>query len=181
MKNSVVRLASIEDANIMAIIYSKSWLEAYSSFISVNDIIKETEANRRKIIFEKIIQSQGFTTFVIQKKELIIGFMIFKRCNENNSSIELLAIYLLPKYWGQGFGSYALEFAKNYFINSNNGVSKIELWVFDQNNKAKLFYQKNGFLSDEIYQPVRVGGKEYNSIKYSIDLIDNTDKQDAKV
>jgi ribosomal protein S18 acetylase RimI-like enzyme len=74
-------------------------------------------------------------------------------------SLELERIYVLKQFWGTGLGQQLLDFA----INRATALAKSKIWlgVWEFNQRALRFYQKNGFvvfgshnfhLGDEIQQ-----------------------------
>jgi len=65
------------------------------------------------------------------------------RFQDLNGYGEIISIYLLPKYWGKGYGQKLL------FIVVQNlqkmGYNKIYLWVLEENYRARHFYQQFEF------------------------------------
>ena len=64
-------------------------------------------------------------------EEKILGFIVF-----NDSFVDHL--YLLPEFQGKGIGTELLKIA----MEKNDSL---KLWTFQKNQKAILFYEKNGF------------------------------------
>jgi GNAT superfamily N-acetyltransferase len=79
--------------------------------------------------FKKAIKNEYVVLAQIENK--LIGF-----CSFNNGWLNHL--YVLPAFQGQGVGGTLLRYSK-----ARN--KELNLWVFQKNNKAISFYEKNGF------------------------------------
>lgn len=76
-------------------------------------------------------------------------------------------IYLLPQFWGHGYGRQALSLAIENL--RQQGADEIILWVFEKNERARHFYENNGFVYDGVTQPVSPGAA-LNEMRYRLDL-----------
>ena len=66
----------------------------------------------------------------------LMGLLVFSRHPEGRTEIE--ALHSLPESWGRGLGEAMLEFALD-------GANTAGLWVFEENKRARRFYEKHGF------------------------------------
>lgn len=98
------------------------------------------------------------TIFVARQDNNIIGINIVYFNDYENKRGYITYIYLNEDYRGQGLGGRLLNTAIEY--GRKCGFTSIALEVRKDNNKAKLLYEKNGFI---IYQDV---GKSYYMNKY---------------
>ena len=57
---------------------------------------------------------------------------------------EIISLYLLPEYMGKGYGKELLKTAISEL--SAQGFQEIFLWVLEENNRARHFYERCGFL-----------------------------------
>ena len=64
----------------------------------------------------------------------------------DDSFYDLQVIYLHPDYYRQGIGSQAIEFA--YDIARGLGKTAMTVWLLADNDNAKKFYEKCGFITD---------------------------------
>ena len=67
---------------------------------------------------------------------------IIKRINTEDP-VELVALHSLPESWGTGLGHAMLAEAL-----SRIGDRPVYLWVFQENHRARRFYEKHGFYWD---------------------------------
>ena len=63
----------------------------------------------------------------------MMGLLVFSE----EAGVEIEAIHSLPESWGTGLGAAMLDFALR-------GRSA-GLWVFEENRRARRFYEKHGF------------------------------------
>ena len=77
---------------------------------------------------------------------------------------EIVSIYLLPEYFGRGYGNKLLENAlldlKKY------GYQNIYLWVLKENQRARHFYEKNKLQCNKDECTCEIMGKELTDIRY---------------
>jgi GNAT superfamily N-acetyltransferase len=83
--------------------------------------------------FQKVLQSNR--TIVIEKDGEIAGF-----CACTPGWVNYL--YVLPRYQGSGLGSRLLDAAKS-------DTAALQLWTFQENLKARKFYERHGFRAVE--------------------------------
>ena len=59
---------------------------------------------------------------------------------------EIVALYSTEPYWGTGVGQRMMDFALAEI--KQLGYGKVTLWVFEDNPRARRFYEKYGFAFD---------------------------------
>ncbi len=74
----------------------------------------------------------------IQVVEQDCGVVGFAAATET----ELLALYVRKSHWGSGLADALIE--------ASVGDAPARLWVFAQNHRAVRFYQRHGFVGDDI-------------------------------
>lgn len=76
--------------------------------------------------------------------------------NNRNDEIELCDFHVEPFFKGQGIGRSPIE----YFCAeaAQKGKKKVYLWVIEENEKARRFYERNGFHTN--YQKKLVEGTQ---------------------
>ena len=60
---------------------------------------------------------------------------------------ELICIHSLEDNWGRGYGSMMMEHILKDI--SAAGFDKVMLWVFEENTRARRFYEKHGFIKKD--------------------------------
>ena len=85
---------------------------------------------------------------------MIIGFLTISVARDNDlkdSFYELVGFYLNPEYVAKGYGKQAMDWIKKEI--KSRGYDKISLWVLKENNRARIFYEKMGFVTDGEIKP----------------------------
>jgi len=97
--------------------------------------------------------------------ENMIGFLIIDKDHDEN----FWAIYLIEEFCGKNYGKKILGFAIKEL--KCEGHEKICLWVFEKNNRARKFYEKQGFNFDGTKRIVdKYGGVPLVELKYVLNL-----------
>ena len=90
-------------------------------------------------------------SIVSTEEDRPVGYVCLKGMNESNSSIELGIAIMEKEYRGHGYGTEALNLAKNYAFRKL-GLSKVGLTVFPSNERAIRAYEKAGFQKKELLE-----------------------------
>lgn len=77
---------------------------------------------------------------------------------------EIVSIYLLPEYFGKGYGKNLLEIA--LLDLKQSGYQNIYLWVFKENQRARHFYEKNKFQFNKDECICEIVGEQLTDIRY---------------
>lgn len=77
---------------------------------------------------------------------------------------EIISIYILPHLIGQGHGHQLFTFVQNQLLEQQ--YSNIYLTVFEENHRARTFYEKHNFSWNGERLPVHVGGKDLIELRY---------------
>ena len=142
-----IRLATHHDAPRCADIHGRSWMFAYGDIVG-KDLI-ESYNTRWPIVWTKMLENNTDTHYVILDGDMIIGFMSINPSRDADApdeTFELTGLYLDPDHIGKGYGKQAMDFVKHEA--AARGYTALSLWVLDQNNRAKRFYEKAGFTPD---------------------------------
>ena len=65
------------------------------------------------------------------------------RCDLGDAVGELICIHSLQNNWAKGYGSAMMEYVLAQLQQANN--ESVILWVFEENTRARKFYEKHGF------------------------------------
>lgn len=142
-----IRLATLSDAKYCADIHAQSWKFAYSDVVS-KEIIDKYNA-RWPMIWNKMLAKNINSHYVITLDDVIIGFLTISVARDDDlkeSFYEIVGLYLIPENIGAGYGKRTMDWIKKEI--KNRGYDKISLWVLEENNRARRFYEKAGFVTD---------------------------------
>lgn len=152
----IIRQTSISEAYDVAKVHVLSWQSAYKGIILddyLNNMSVETRAEKFKNNYDTVKDD----SFVAVEDEKIIGVLAVHKCFDADvvDCGEVEAIYLLPEFWGSGYGKQLMDFAINAL--KERGYNDIYLWVLEENIRARRFYEKYGFVADGTSKEINIG------------------------
>ena len=170
MDNIIIRKATIDDIEEVALLHVNSWYETYSGIISQsylenmkNNLVKRIERMRNEFNLRMMIVA------VIDNE--IVGFSEFVLSNEFSKDLdidcELCGLYIKNGYKNLGLGSKMFEYVVNLF--KENNKKKMGLWCVKENIRAITFYdKKGGILTKE--KTFTIDNQEYSEVSYTYHL-----------
>ncbi len=106
MDRLLIRWASPEDAEDLGVIHALGWKIAYKGIIP-DEVLDNITVEKRMKYFEKALKDKKEETGVLIVEDKKIGFLTLgiNRDEDLDSNYgEIWGVYLLPEYWGMGFG-----------------------------------------------------------------------------
>jgi len=145
-----VREASVEDAEGIARVRVLGWQAAYRGIVPDAFLDEMSVAEDVQRMQSRAWDSELRPHFVCEVDGEIVGWTcVFLRSRDEGLGpdvAEVAACYVLPAYWGQGVGyrmmAVAIEAARR------RGVASMILWVLEDNEQARRFYARQGFVPD---------------------------------
>lgn len=87
--------------------------------------------------------ANGYILFIDDKPHCI-AYWDKARDTEMEDYAELICIHSLNNNWAKGYGSVMMEHILQEIKNA--GYTKVILWVFKENRRARKFYEKHKFV-----------------------------------
>lgn len=141
MKNGIfVTYSAMELCPELGRIMAESFRSAFADFISRETLDRCAVAENCAALVRGI-QADG--RLVVQTGWLdgkLMGLMIYSE--HRGGWMEIEALHTLPESWGTGLGAAMLEFA----LEETNAWVGVGLWAFEENRRARRFYEKHGFV-----------------------------------
>ena len=162
----MIRKACVDDASRIAEIHVFGWRCAYRSIITDEYLFAKASVIKRIDAFRNAIVEDVEEIYVFEETNIIKAFMTIGKCrNEDKSkSFELWGIYVEPLLTGNGIGTRMVEFCEEKAI--ERGYKENVLWVFQDNIKARRFYEKMGYKEDGKEEVIeRFNTKEIRYVK----------------
>ncbi len=130
----------------------RTWQVAYRGQVPAGFLdalaTDQREAGWRQVLAGSDLPSTG--AFVIEDDaHRVIGFVHISPSRDADAAAatgEVTSVYLLPEYWGQGFGRALMDRALDSLRDA--GFSAATLWVLDSNLDARSFYEATGWATD---------------------------------
>lgn len=147
-----IRKVKVGDANTLAFIQTESWKSAFNSILSKEDLDRYTDLNEAINLYSKLLNENIGNGFIltIDENPHCIAYWDKTRDNEMEGYSEIICIHSLCDNWGKGYGTEMM----NHILSDikNSGFSKVMLWVFKENYRARKFYEKQGFVLTEKFK-----------------------------
>ncbi|MGA9775266.1 MAG: GNAT family N-acetyltransferase [Candidatus Dormiibacterota bacterium] len=146
-----LRVATAEDAAGIASLHLRSVFAAYSEILAA-DFLATLTLDSFVEQWHQRLGAQGsspFTeTMVAETQSQIVGFAYcdLSRDGGANDVAEVLALHVAPEQRQRGIGQALLETADSRLF--ARSASNILLWVFEQNWRARRFYERMGWRAD---------------------------------
>ena len=142
-------------------IYEESWKYAYSGIIP-QDYLDSIPKGR----WADKLDNPKWNTLVCIEDGQYIGTSSFckSRFEQYPDFGEIISIYFLPEYMNKGHGSKLMQTVSNEL--QKQGFKEVFLWVLEENDKARRFYERIGFVCSEDYLDDNIGGKELREVRY---------------
>ena len=142
----LVREADGRDAHRIAEIHVLSWKRAYAGIVPREELDSLSIDQREEFWNKVLVDPQGRVLASVLGDQMI-GWTAFgpsrdKDCDQA-TVFELYAIYILPEYWGKGYGKKLYRAAEDRI--SQKLVQEIVVWVLEENGPACGFYKALGF------------------------------------
>jgi len=124
MADFSTRLAAVNDAAAIADVFTSSF--RLLTFLPVLHTAEENRDFIRNVILRDCV------VMVAECRAAVVAFLALH-------AEEVRFLYVHPDFIGMGAGSLLMEAAKQ------SGVKALELWCFQANLRARLFYERHGF------------------------------------
>ena len=162
-----LRNATPDDAATMAVVHIDAWRTAYEDLVP-DSFLSALDHGRRTERFRTFLDSGSGETYIVERNGRAIGHLTVGPCRDDDlderSVGEIWGIYLLPAHWRQGIGTQVCRRAEEML--SARGFSRIVLWMFEGNDRAKQFYEAMGYTPDGGTKVIEVGAP-LPAVRYS--------------
>jgi len=160
------KVTKSDDFAAIGNIYARSWQVAYRGIVP-QDYLDALSGTR----WSSVLANSQYDAYVIIEGNRYIGTSSV--CPARDEELpgwgEVISIYLLPEYFGKGYGKPLLKTATDALV--TKGFRDIYLWVLDENIRAQKFYTKNNFVRTTDGKQIEIGGKKLTEIRYSYHVV----------
>lgn len=159
-----------DDCAAVSRVYEESWKSAYRGIIP-QEYLDGIQAES----WSGAIDAPGRRSLIMLDSGKIAGTSCYcpSRLEQMKDWGEIVSIYLLPEYCGNGYGAALMRRAIEEL--ENMGFCKIFLWVLEKNFPARGFYEKFGFKCSGKYHDDCIGGKVLREVQYIYHVEKKTD------
>ena len=134
------------DEKILAYIQTESWKKAFAGILSSEELERYTDIHKAEAMYARVLEnpaSRG-VLLTVDRKPHCLALWGKSRENDMPDYAELICIHSLQENWGRGYGSVVMNHVLDQL--QKEGYKKVMLWVFEENTRARKFYEKHGFV-----------------------------------
>ncbi len=164
-----IKDTELQDAETISNIHALSWKSAYQGIVP-QKYLDQLQNSFWVEAFQDWISNNIFKIKQIYENNVSVGCIVYGKARDEMLSAwgEIVFIYIHPNYFRKRYGQKLLDFALTDM--KKDGYQNIYLWVLKQNKNARLFYEKNGFQSNQDEYKFEIMAKQLIDIRYVIDL-----------
>lgn len=154
------------DEAALAYIQTESWKAAFRGILADDVLEQKTKLDRTTAMYRRLLEQNTGKGYLlhVEGKPHCIAWWDAARDADMPGYAELICIHSLPDRWRQGFGSKMMEAVLRDMTVA--GYRKVMLWVFEENRRARRFYERHGFTASGKVQE----GLGANEVCYERDL-----------
>ncbi|NYB75237.1 GNAT family N-acetyltransferase [Sedimentibacter hydroxybenzoicus DSM 7310] len=148
----LIRYANLNDVEALGKIHSESSQAGFKGIIEDNILYDVFSLERRTNRFINELSIGEPKTAIAFENDQPAGLISFGKCrygNNDESWTEIWRVYLIREFWGSGIAKDLIEWGINEI--RKTGIKNIELWVLEENMRARSFYEKMGFKHDNTF------------------------------
>ncbi len=148
-KNTDIRKVEMGDENTLAYIQTESWKIAFQQILSKEVLEKCINIDKAKEMYANLLINKVGNGWILSVDNMphCIAYWDKTRDEDMSDYAELICIHSLQQNWGKGYGSIMLEHVTGDIKAAE--FDKVMLWVFEENTRARKFYENHGFIATE--------------------------------
>lgn len=156
MQQTAIRLASAEDATVIARIINKAWRAAYAGIVPQSYLDSLERFPRAERLAEGLSRTPDLRYYLFEADGVPVGAASLHPTHDLNltNTAEFTFFYFLPEVWRRGYGTLLLAHLKKEAVSA--GFERLCCWVLEENRRAISFYESQGMLRDGKKQIVTI-------------------------
>ncbi|MFD7054277.1 GNAT family N-acetyltransferase [Streptomyces mirabilis] len=161
-----IRQAWPDDASAVAGVYVRSRQVAFAGlvpqhYLDAMDPSREESEWKTRIV-ETRWPSSG--VLVAEAEAGIVGFASFGPSQDTQATAEIGTLYAMPEIWGTGIGKQLMLATLTTLGQAD--YTQATLWVLEDNERARRFYEAAGWGADGAAVEDSTGGASLNKLRY---------------
>lgn len=145
----LVRAGVPDDARALAEIHVRAWQVGYRGLLP-DSLLDSLSPALRLPRWQERLASQSQQVWVAELDGQIAGWLVIGPQRDQDVDArrvgEIYALYVHPEFWRHGCGAALMARAKEELL--SRGLTEITLWVLRSNQRARYFYEAQGFQPD---------------------------------
>ena len=147
--NYLIRKVAPSDEAVLAYIQTESWKAAFKDILDKEELTRCTNLERATQMYAALLEAKKGNGYLLEVdgKGHCIAWWDATREADMEGWAELICIHSLQNNWGKGYGSKMMD--KVLADVADAGYKNVMLWVFEENQRARTFYEAKGFVKCE--------------------------------
>ena len=168
-----IRLATVEDASAIGELHVRSREFAYRGLMPDESLDRTIAARDDRIArWRSNLATAGpdVRCWLAEDDDVVVGFASTGASRDGDAAPytgEVLAIYLDPVVIGRGMGRTLFQHAIDDLL--RRGFAPLTLWVLDENQRARHFYEAAGWFADGATKAEEMSGAVLQEVRYRLD------------
>ncbi|MEV6162833.1 GNAT family N-acetyltransferase [Streptomyces sp. NPDC052052] len=165
-----IRQAWPGDASAVAGIYVRSWRAAFAGLVPQHYLDAMDPAREESGWKTRIAETRWPSSGVLaaETEARVVGFTSFGPSQESPAIAEIGTLYALPEVWGTGAGKQLMLATLSALEKAD--YTQATLWVLEDNQRARRFYEAAGWRADGAAVEDTTGGASLNKLRYGRSL-----------
>lgn len=134
------------DEVALAFIQTESWKAGFKDILRTDVLEKYTQMDKATEMYRHLLEQNIGNGYLLKLdgNPHCIAWWDATRENDMPDYAELICIHSLQNQWRKGYGSKMMDTVLHDIAKA--GYSKVMLWVFEDNARARRFYEAFGFI-----------------------------------
>ena len=140
-----IERVKLGDETVLAYIQTESWKAGFKDILNADVLERCTKVDKATAMYRRLLEQNIGNGYLLKAegKPHCIAWWDTSRERDMPGYAELICIHSLQEKWRKGYGSKMMN--KVLEDISATGFSKVMLWVFEDNTRARRFYEAHGF------------------------------------
>ena len=145
--------ARVGDETRLAFIQTESWKVAFRDILDADVLEKCTQIDRVTAMYRRLLEGNVGNGYIlsVDGEDHCIAWWDATREKDMPGYAELICIHSLHGRWRMGYGSAMMKTLLSDIKKA--GYKRVMLWVFEDNHRARSFYEAHGFTTEGKIKP----------------------------
>ncbi|MFI9810235.1 GNAT family N-acetyltransferase [Streptomyces sp. NPDC052301] len=160
------RQAWPDDAAAVAAVYVRSWQAAFSGLVPQHYLDAMTPGREEPEWKARITEARWPSSGVLvaETEAGIVGLAGFGPSEVAPAIAEIGTLYAVPEVWGAGIGKQLMQATMATLEQAD--YAQATLWVLEDNERARRFYEAAGWRADGAVVEDTTGGASLSKLRY---------------
>ena len=148
-----IEKVKLGDESLLAYIQTESWKAGFKDILDPDTLTKCTNIDKATAMYKRLLEQNIGNGYILKVDDRphCIAWWDTARDSDMHGYAEIICIHSLSDNWSKGYGSKMMKTVLNDIKIA--GYSKVMLWVFEENKRARCFYEKHGFVTEGKIKP----------------------------